>query len=85
MAVLYDRYSSIVYSVALRVLTDTVAAEESLRTCSMQLWGNPGSFDSSRGKPGSMAGRDQPQSRGLMALRSGVPRATLRSGGVDHS
>ena len=37
MAVLYDRYSSIVYSVALRVLTDTVAAEDVLEDVFMQL------------------------------------------------
>jgi RNA polymerase sigma-70 factor (ECF subfamily) len=49
MAELYDRYSSIVYSVALRVLTDTAAAEDVLQDVFMQLWRNPGKFDSSRG------------------------------------
>lgn len=49
MAALYDRYSSIVYSVALRVLQDTGAAEDVLQNIFMQLWRNPGAFDSSRG------------------------------------
>jgi RNA polymerase sigma-70 factor (ECF subfamily) len=49
MAALYDRYSSIVYSVALRVLQDTGAAEDVLQDIFMQLWRNPGAFDSSRG------------------------------------
>lgn len=49
MADLYDRYSGIVYSVALRVLGDTGAAEDVLQEVFMQLWRNPGVFDSSRG------------------------------------
>jgi RNA polymerase sigma-70 factor (ECF subfamily) len=49
MAALYDRYSSIVYSVALRVLQDTGAAEDVLQDIFMQLWRNPGAFDASRG------------------------------------
>jgi RNA polymerase sigma-70 factor (ECF subfamily) len=53
MALLYDRYSSIVYSVALRVLGDTGAAEDVLQEVFMQLWRNPGVFDSSRGSLGA--------------------------------
>ena len=49
MTRLYDRYSSIVYSVALRVLGDTGAAEDVLQEIFMQLWHNPGLFDASRG------------------------------------
>ncbi len=49
MAALYDRYSSIVYAIALRVLQDTGAAEDVLQDIFMQLWRNPGAFDSSRG------------------------------------
>ncbi len=52
MAQLYDRYSGIVYSVALRVLGDTGAAEDVLQEVFMQLWRNPGLFDSSRGNLG---------------------------------
>lgn len=50
MAVLYDRYSAIVYSVALRVLGDTGVAEDVLQDVFMQLWRNPSAFDASRGK-----------------------------------
>ena len=49
MAQLYDRYSSVVYAVALRVLGETGAAEDVLQEIFMQLWRNPGSFDASRG------------------------------------
>ena len=50
IAELYDRYSSVVYSVALRVLGDPGAAEDILQDIFMQLWRNPGLFDASRGK-----------------------------------
>lgn len=49
MAQLYDRYSGVVYSVALRVLGDTGAAEDILQEVFLQLWRNPGIFDASRG------------------------------------
>ena len=49
MAHLYDRYSPIVYSVALRVLGDTGAAEDILQEIFLQLWRSPELFDSSRG------------------------------------
>ena len=49
MAELYLRYSGVVYAVALRVLGDTAAAEDILQEIFMQLWRNPGSFDSGRG------------------------------------
>jgi RNA polymerase sigma-70 factor (ECF subfamily) len=50
---LYDRYSGIVYSVALRVLNDTGAAEDVLQEVFLQLWRNPGVFDASRGSLGA--------------------------------
>src|SRR5690349_21589354 len=53
LAQLYDRYSPLVYSVALRVLGDTGAAEDLLQEVFMQLWRNPSLFDSSRGSLGS--------------------------------
>ena len=49
MGSLYDRYSGIVYAVALRVLGDAGAAEDVLQEVFMQLWRNPQRFDSSRG------------------------------------
>lgn len=52
MGSLYDRYSGVVYSVALRVLGETSAAEDILQDIFMQLWRNPGGFDSQRGSLG---------------------------------
>ena len=49
MAELYDRYSGVVYAVALRVLADTGSAEDVLQEVFMQLWRNPSLFDASRG------------------------------------
>jgi RNA polymerase sigma-70 factor (ECF subfamily) len=50
MADLYDRYSGIVYGVALRVLGDTSAAEDLLQEVFLQLWRNPQAFDADRGR-----------------------------------
>jgi RNA polymerase sigma-70 factor, ECF subfamily len=52
MAALYDRYSGLVYSVTLRVLCDSGAAEDLLQEVFLQLWRNPGEFDASRGSLG---------------------------------
>jgi RNA polymerase sigma-70 factor (ECF subfamily) len=49
LACLYDRYSGLVYSVALRVLRDTAAAEEILQDIFMQLWQKASQFDAQRG------------------------------------
>ena len=50
MAGLYDRYSGIVYGVALRVLGNTSAAEDLVQEVFLQLWRNPQAFDADRGK-----------------------------------
>jgi len=52
MAALYDRYSKVVYSVALRVLRDPAAAEDVLQEIFMQIWRNPDSFIATRGSLG---------------------------------
>lgn len=44
MASLFDRYSKIVYSVALRVLRDPASAEDVLQEVFMQIWRHPESF-----------------------------------------
>ncbi len=49
MSELYDRYSSVVYGVALRVLQDAARAEDILQDIFLQLWRKPDAFDSSRG------------------------------------
>jgi len=76
MAQLYDRYSPIVYSVALRVLGDTGAAEDVLQDVFIQLWKNPGLFDSSRGNLGawlSVIARN----RAIDALRKRRPKSEI--------
>jgi RNA polymerase sigma-70 factor (ECF subfamily) len=52
MAGLYDRYSRIVYSIALRVLRDPAAAEDVMQEIFMQVWRNPDSFVAARGSLG---------------------------------
>ncbi|WP_041593136.1 sigma-70 family RNA polymerase sigma factor [Terriglobus roseus] len=52
MATIFDRYSRVVYSVALRVLRDPAAAEDVLQDIFMQIWRKPESFVSTRGSLG---------------------------------
>jgi len=76
MALLYDRYSSIVYSVALRVLGDTSAAEDVLQEVFIQLWRNPGLFDSSRGSLGAWLAVIA-RNRAIDALRKRHPETDI--------
>lgn len=52
MATIYDRYSRIVYSVALRVLRDSASAEDVLQDVFLNLWRRPEKFVSARGSLG---------------------------------
>jgi RNA polymerase sigma-70 factor (ECF subfamily) len=52
MASLFDRYSKVVYSVALRVLRDPASAEDVLQEIFMQIWRSPNSFIATRGSLG---------------------------------
>jgi len=52
MAVIFDRYSKIVYSVALRVLRDPASAEDVLQEIFMQIWRSPDGFIATRGSLG---------------------------------
>ncbi len=52
MATLYDRFSKVVYSVALRVLRDPAAAEDVLQDVFLGLWRRPETFVSARGSLG---------------------------------
>jgi RNA polymerase sigma-70 factor, ECF subfamily len=52
MASLFDRYSKVVYSVALRVLRDPASAEDVLQEIFMQIWRNPDSFIAAKGSLG---------------------------------
>lgn len=53
LAMLYDRYSGVVYSAVKRIVDDTGAAEEVLQDIFYQLWRNASSFEPTRG---SLAG-----------------------------
>jgi RNA polymerase sigma-70 factor (ECF subfamily) len=76
MTQLYERYSSIVYSVALRVLGDTAAAEDILQEVFMQLWRSPEVFDATRGSlPGWLAVITR--NRAIDSLRKRRPEADI--------
>ena len=49
MAELYDRFSAVVFSAALRVLGEASQAEDVLQEVFLQLWRNPSAFDANRG------------------------------------
>jgi RNA polymerase sigma-70 factor (ECF subfamily) len=76
MAVLYDRYSSVVYSVALRVLGEISAAEDVLQDVFLQLWRNPGAFDASRGHLGAWLAVIS-RNRAIDALRKRKPESDV--------
>jgi RNA polymerase sigma-70 factor (ECF subfamily) len=52
MSALFDRYGTMVYSVALRVLKDTGEAEDVMQEIFVQMWKNPSAFVSGRGSLG---------------------------------
>jgi RNA polymerase sigma-70 factor (ECF subfamily) len=52
MSALFDRYGTMVYSVALRVLKDTDEAEDVMQEIFVQVWKNPSAFVSGRGSLG---------------------------------
>jgi RNA polymerase sigma-70 factor (ECF subfamily) len=52
MACIFDRYSKVVYSVALRVLREPSSAEDVLQEIFMQIWRSPNSFIATRGSLG---------------------------------
>jgi RNA polymerase sigma-70 factor (ECF subfamily) len=76
MVQLYERYSSIVYSVALRVLGETGAAEDILQEVFMQLWRSADAFDATRGSlPGWLAVITR--NRAIDSLRKRRPEADI--------
>jgi RNA polymerase sigma-70 factor, ECF subfamily len=76
MARLYERYSPIVYSVALRVLSSTEAAEDILQEVFMQIWRSPDLFDATRGSlPGWLAVITR--NRAIDSLRKRRPEANI--------
>ena len=53
MAALFDRYSRLVYSIALRVLREPALAEDVMQDVLLQVWRQPGGFVSQRGSLGA--------------------------------
>lgn len=47
---LYDRYADLVYSVALRVLSDPTPAQDVAQDVFLRLWRSPQAFDADRGR-----------------------------------
>jgi RNA polymerase sigma-70 factor, ECF subfamily len=53
MAEIFDRYSGMAYSVAMRVVKDSAQAEDVMQDVFFQVWQNPGAFVSDRGSLGA--------------------------------
>ena len=76
MASLFDRYSKLVYSVALRVLRDPTSAEDVLQEVFMQIWRNPDSFTTARGNLGGWLAIVS-RNRSIDALRRKRPTTSV--------
>src|SRR5271154_2251671 len=76
MASLFDRYSSVVYSVALRVLRDPASAEDVLQEIFMQVWRNPDGFSATRGSLGGWLAVVS-RNRSIAALRRKRPTDSI--------
>jgi RNA polymerase sigma-70 factor, ECF subfamily len=79
---LYDRYSGLVYSVALRILRDAAAAEEILQDIFFQLWRKASQFDASRGSlPGWLS--VMTRNRAISRLRKRNPHEETNIEGLN--
>jgi RNA polymerase sigma-70 factor (ECF subfamily) len=76
MASIYDRYSKIVYSVALRVLRDPASAEDVLQEVFLQVWRSPERFVAIRGSLGGWL-TVVTRNRSIDALRRKKPSDTI--------
>ncbi len=72
MTDLFDRYGSMVYSVALRVLNDPGQAEDVMQEIFFQIWRNPDSFVHGRGSMGAWLAV-MARNRAIDALRRRKP------------
>ena len=81
LSALYDRYGRLVYSVSLRILRDTGAAEEVLQDIFHQLWRLAGSFDLERGSLSSWL-MVMARNRSIDRLRRRGPAAAANPGEV---
>ena len=76
MSTLFDRYSKVVYSVALRVLRDPASAEDVLQEIFMQIWRNPNGFIATRGSLGGWLAVVS-RNRSIDALRRKKPMESV--------
>jgi RNA polymerase sigma-70 factor (ECF subfamily) len=76
MATLFDRYSRLVYSIALRVLRDPSSAEDVLQEVFMQIWRNPDTFTAARGSLGGWLAIVS-RNRSIDALRRKRPSVSV--------
>lgn len=76
LAELYNRYSDLVYSVALRVVKQPEAAEDILQEIFLQLWAAPQRFEQSRGAMASWL-TVVTRNRGIDWLRRQKPQEEL--------
>jgi RNA polymerase sigma-70 factor (ECF subfamily) len=72
MTELFDRYSTLVYSVALRVLNDPGHAEDVMQEIFFQIWRNPDAFVAGRGSLGAWLAV-MARNRAIDALRQRRP------------
>ena len=88
MAAIYDRFSSVVYSVALRILREPSAAEDVLQDVFIQLWRNPDSYASQRGSLGAWLAVVA-RNRSIDALRRRRPEDSaediILASGIDYA
>jgi RNA polymerase sigma-70 factor, ECF subfamily len=82
MAALFDRYSKVVYSVALRVLRDPASAEDILQEIFMQIWRSPDSFIATRGSLGGWLAVVS-RNRSIDALRRKRPMESVDEIGLS--
>ena len=76
MASLFDRYSRVVYSVALRVTGDPASAEDVLQEIFMQIWRDPSAFMALRGGLGGWLAVVS-RNRSIDLLRKRKPMDTI--------
>jgi len=76
MTDLFDRYGSMVYSVALRVLNDPGQAEDVMQEIFFQIWRNPDSFVQGRGSMGAWLAV-MARNRAIDALRRRKPTESV--------
>ena len=72
----YDRYSALMFSVAVRILNDTAEAEDVLQEAFGQIWEKAELFDSKLGRPVSWA-VTLVRNRAIDHLRASVRRSRL--------